>query len=220
MTANPTVHLTTDLSVADPTAIDWPTVQANAWIPFRVVNRRPVNPFSPTLVCRGRNRMRHWSERKCADGAVTCTVNGTRYVLLIENDRGWGLPGGGLKHGEGVRDGCSREVFEETGLPVDPDRWERVDRPRYMRDPRASNEAWNVTVVCHVWLGVLTELPALTSGSDAYEAAWAQADTYVDLVDDVAGRFGGVLQDAHRFLLADVLQAPVPDLAPKLLVAS
>jgi ADP-ribose pyrophosphatase YjhB (NUDIX family) len=197
------------LEVDDPTTIDWPRVQASAWIPFAVVGGRPVNPFAPTGVRRGRNRMRHWSERKCSDAKVTCTVNGKRYLLLIENDRGWGLPGGGLKRGETIREGCSRELREETGLRVAADEWQRIDRPRYMPDERGSDESWPVTVICHVDLGVRAELPPVKGEDDALRAAWVAADTYIEMRHDLAARFGGVVMAAHRFALADVLQPAV-----------
>jgi 8-oxo-dGTP diphosphatase len=34
----------------------------------------------------------------------------------------WTLPGGGIDHGEDPRDAVRREVFEETGLHVEPER--------------------------------------------------------------------------------------------------
>ncbi len=36
--------------------------------------------------------------------------------------RGWGLPGGGVDHGEHPRDALRREVYEESGLHVEPRR--------------------------------------------------------------------------------------------------
>lgn len=208
------------LEVDDPTTIDWPRVQAEAWIPFRVVNRRPVNPFAPTGVRRGRHRMRHWAERKCVDPAVTCTVDGKRYLLLVDpkDGRGWSLPGGGLKRGEHVRVGLSRELYEETGLPVRARRW-RLSLPRYMPDLRGSDESWPVSVVGHVDLGVLTVLPPVQGADDASRAAFVLADTFVDLTGDLAVRFDGVECPAHRFVIAEILQAPVDDAASGLLAA-
>jgi len=34
--------------------------------------------------------------------------------------RGWGLPGGGVDHGEHPRDALRREVYEESGLRAEP----------------------------------------------------------------------------------------------------
>jgi 8-oxo-dGTP pyrophosphatase MutT (NUDIX family) len=36
--------------------------------------------------------------------------------------QGWALPGGGLDHGEHPREALRREVYEETGLHVEPGR--------------------------------------------------------------------------------------------------
>src|SRR5689334_1316990 len=53
-------------------------------------------------------------------------VDGVDEVLLTRmssttriEDR-WTLPGGGIDHGEDPRDGLRREVYEETGLHVEP----------------------------------------------------------------------------------------------------
>ena len=45
-------------------------------------------------------------------------------VLLQRRDdnRMWGLPGGGVEPGESIRDAVIREVLEETGLDVEPRR--------------------------------------------------------------------------------------------------
>ncbi len=51
--------------------------------------------------------------------AVILTADG---VLLQRRDdnRMWGLPGGAVEPGETVHDAVVREVFEETGLHVEP----------------------------------------------------------------------------------------------------
>jgi 8-oxo-dGTP pyrophosphatase MutT (NUDIX family) len=42
-------------------------------------------------------------------------------LLQLRDDNGlWGLPGGGVEVGESVRDAIMREVWEETGLRVEP----------------------------------------------------------------------------------------------------
>ena len=43
-----------------------------------------------------------------------------RTVLLVLDPRSlrWELPGGGVEHGESVRQGLEREFFEETGLHI------------------------------------------------------------------------------------------------------
>lgn len=44
-------------------------------------------------------------------------------VLLVKgwfSNGHWGLPGGGLHHGEQVQQGAARELLEETGIVVEP----------------------------------------------------------------------------------------------------
>lgn len=44
-----------------------------------------------------------------------------RALVTRRRDNGrWEAPGGGLEHGETIEDGLRREVFEETGLKVEP----------------------------------------------------------------------------------------------------
>jgi len=64
-------------------------------------------------------------------------VNEDGLILLLRHTyrgkRPWGLPGGGLKHGESLEECLLREVHEETGMNVEilhmlsgaahPDRW-------------------------------------------------------------------------------------------------
>jgi 8-oxo-dGTP pyrophosphatase MutT (NUDIX family) len=49
-------------------------------------------------------------------------VNGDGRALIVQRrDNGrWEPPGGILEHGETIEDGLRREVYEETGLKIDP----------------------------------------------------------------------------------------------------
>jgi ADP-ribose pyrophosphatase YjhB (NUDIX family) len=49
------------------------------------------------------------------------------HVLLLKNERGWDLPGGHLRRGEGAVPALSREVFEETGLSIDVSQLKQIN---------------------------------------------------------------------------------------------
>jgi ADP-ribose pyrophosphatase YjhB (NUDIX family) len=57
-------------------------------------------------------------------GAVIALVRADRTLLLVEqrHSPGWALPGGLLHRGESAAAGVVREVAEEVGLELDPDR--------------------------------------------------------------------------------------------------
>jgi len=192
----------------DPTRIDWAQRQADALIPFKVTDGRPVNPCQSTGIRYGRNLLGHWGEQPCADAIVTAqTTDGRWHLLMVEraDGHGWAVPGGYLDQGEQPMDAALRELAEETGLilPAGTPRWER--RPRYVPDPRASDEAWMVTVPVRATLGRVAELPAVIGQDDARRAAWVPADTYYRLVEHLLDTYVGEVFAAHRQLLADVL---------------
>lgn len=64
----------------------------------------------------------------------------TRVVLVAEGqvlclqgwigDGKWGLPGGGVHHGEDVRAGAVREVFEETGVMLKPTQLQQLGKAK------------------------------------------------------------------------------------------
>ncbi|MEU9509932.1 NUDIX domain-containing protein [Micromonospora sp. NPDC048170] len=198
----------------DPTRIDWPTRQAAAAIPFEVVDGGPVNPCETTGIRYGRNRLGHWGETRCADAAVTVTdTTGARWIVMIERrDRyGWALPGGHIEAGETPAQAAARELREETDLIVTlTDPWVRTLPARYVPDPRCSDEAWMVTNLTTIDLGVYEpdHLPVLIPGDDAARARWIRADSYTGLAQHLATTTGGIVFPAHQQMLAELLGGP------------
>lgn len=192
----------------DPARIDWPARQAAAAIPFGVVGGHPVNPCEKTAVRYGRNEMGRWGETLMADALVTATCAGTRYLLMVERDDGygWAVPGGHVEPGETGTQAAVRELAEETGLTVTPHLC-RAMPPRYVPDPRASDEAWAVTIPAHIDLGggPTDGLPEVTGGDDARRAEWVPADSYGYLTDALEDRYAGKVFAAHVDMLRQFL---------------
>jgi len=193
----------------DPARIDWDVRLAAAAIPFEVTGGRPVNPCEKTAIRYGRNELGLWGENLMADALVTVTCAHYRYLLMVErgDGRGWAVPGGSVDPGETAMFAAVRELAEETGLALFGDEpfltleTFHVLAPRYVPDPRASDEAWAVTVPAYVDLGTRDTLPAVTGGDDARCAEWVRAGTYEDLVATLAGVYGGQVFAAHADML-------------------
>jgi len=193
----------------DPARINWYERRVRAAIPFKVVNGRPVNPREKTRVRRGRNEMGWWGENLMADALVTLTCGGSRYLLMVEraDGYGWAVPGGRVEERESALDAAVRELREETGLTV----YGKLCRelpPRYVEDPRASGEAWAVTVQVHVDYGDFGPrgpLPWVAGGDDALRAEWVPAGTYETLAGSLAALHGGKVFAAHVAMLRDYL---------------
>jgi ADP-ribose pyrophosphatase len=194
--------------VMDPAEIDWAERQARAAVPFKVANGRPVNPCESTGIRYGRNEFGHWGEALMADALVTVTLLGTRYLLMIErgDEHGWAVPGGHVEDGETGVVAASRELQEETALVALPADF-RVLPARYVPDPRASDEAWAVTVPCVAHHGRRARLPWVAGRDDARRAEWVPAETYAQLCDVLAGRYGGTVFAAHVPMLTEFLGA-------------
>jgi ADP-ribose pyrophosphatase YjhB (NUDIX family) len=200
-------------SEKDPTQIDWTTRRAHAAIAFDVVDGRPVNPFGPTGIRYGRNELGHWGEGLAADALVTATdQDGHRWIVMVEraDGRGWALPGGFVEPDEDTAAAVARELFEETGLPLGGCPGWHMSAPQYVSDPRASDEAWIVTVLgtINLDLGVGSSrehLPVVTGLSDATRAAWVNADSYDAMTLWLGSQFGGAVFPAHRDMLRNAL---------------
>lgn len=199
--------------VMDPAEIDWAPKQKLAAIPFKVINGRPVNPCASTGIEHGRNEFGHWGEALMADALVTVALPpwGDRYLLLVErgDGHGWAVPGGHVEPGETGMEAAVRELAEETGL--DARGWPitvfREMPPRYVPDPRASDEAWAVTVPVLIDLGTRDALPTVLGGDDAARAEWVPAETYAHLAGELAARHGGTVFAAHVPMLSQFLAA-------------
>ena len=191
---------------ADPACIDWRLRQGAAAIPFRVVSGRPVNPCAKTGIRHGRNELGRWGENLMADSLVTVTCAHYRYLLLIErgDGYGWAVPGGAAEPGETGVQAAVRELAEETGLAV-PDALCQPREPRYVPDPRASDEAWAVTIPVTIDLGRMQGVPFVTGADDARQAQWVRAGSYEDLTATLDQVYGGRVFAAHAAMLREFL---------------
>jgi ADP-ribose pyrophosphatase len=197
----------------DPTRIDWRERQLRAAIPFQVTGGRPVNPCEKTRVRHGRNQMGFWGENRMADALVTLTCGGDWRLLMVERADGNGLavPGGHIEPGETGLQAALRELAEETGLDAMSMTgvYMVVRPPRYVPDPRASDEAWAVTYPVHIDLGDYGQgpLPAVEGSDDAIRAGWIPATTYHDLTRAITDLYGpgGRVFPAHVPMLSDFL---------------
>jgi ADP-ribose pyrophosphatase len=189
----------------DPARIDWDTRQAAAAIPFEVIAGRPVNPCERTSIRHGRNEMGFWGEQLMADALVTVTCGHQRYLLMVErgDGYGWAVPGGHVEPGETGAQAARRELREETGLGG-AGLGEALP-PRYVPDPRASDEAWAVTVPVVVNFGRRGQLPPVAGGDDARRAEWVPAGTYGDLEASLSRCYGGRVFAAHVAMLSEFL---------------
>lgn len=191
----------------DPTLINWASRQREAWIPYEVRDGRPVNPYAPTGVERGRGELWHWGEGKAVDALVRAIMDDITWIVMIErgDDLGWALPGGKVDPGETPMQAAVRELAEETGLNLAGAAW-RIGAPRYVPDPRASDEAWMVTRLCTVNLGHVHKLPTVVGSDDASRAEWIRGDSFEHLVNDLDEHYDNPqVFAAHEDMLRDAL---------------
>jgi 8-oxo-dGTP pyrophosphatase MutT (NUDIX family) len=192
----------------DPTRIDWAARLATAAIPFVIIDGRPVSPGAPTGIRYGRNELGHWGEQLCADALVTSyDQDGGWWLVMVERSdgHGWALPGGYVDPADASPYWAAvRELREETGLIIRPGVEFQTLRPRLVPDPRASDEAWMVTVPTQFAFG--PSRPPVVGADDARQAAWVRATTYAELVEHLAAKHdGGTVFPSHRALLSELL---------------
>jgi 8-oxo-dGTP pyrophosphatase MutT (NUDIX family) len=153
--------------------------------------------------------MGFWGEQQMADALVTVTFGGgSPHLLMIErgDGYGWAVPGGHVEPGETGLEAAIRELAEETGLTVTSAACAAMP-PRYVPDPRSSDEAWAVTIPVHITvdLGEDSVLPDVTGGDDARRAEWIPASTYTQLAASLDGWYRGRVFAAHVAMLRDFL---------------
>jgi ADP-ribose pyrophosphatase len=193
----------------DPALIDWDARQAAAAIPFDVsIDGRPLSPFPPAPVARGRNRLGRWAENLMADSLVTAVYAGVRHVLLVQrgDGLGWAVPGGKVEPGETGLQAALRELAEETTLVITDPGLCKPWPARHVDDPRASDEAWAVTLAVRIDLGPVDTLPVVAGGDDAAAAAWIPARDYPQLEASLKlDHDGGRVFKAHVPMLRQLL---------------
>lgn len=194
--------------VIDPTEIDWKERNAHSLMGTFPVDGRPVNPWGPHLKY-GRGELGHWGEKDNADAVVFAICDDRRYLLLGERDdgHGWAFPGGGRDPGETALDNAVRELREETGLVIDPVKRAHqitVHTTRYVRDPRATREAWMVTTPVTIDLGKVVQLPTVAGADDLLRAEWFPCDT-VEQVHDRIAELGGKVFASHEQMLTNAI---------------
>lgn len=192
----------------DPSQINWSPRQTAAAIPFEVIDGRPVNPCEKTGIRYGRNELGHWGEQLAADAIVTADTETGRWLVMVERSdgHGWAIPGGYVEPGENPESAAVRELNEETCLDL-TSASRQVLSARYVPDPRASDEAWMVTVPVTFDLGHMphAELPAVLGADDAKRAVWVRAESYAALVSHLGAAYGGEVFRAHQAMLRDLL---------------
>ncbi len=131
---------------------------------------RPLNPRGRTGIA-GRGELGGWGANFAADPVVTRwnpykqvfqmvaikRVDGKRRMVKDrttglwapkDSKLEWAIPGGMVDLGEIISQTLARELQEETGVALDPDRARNLYKG-YVDDPRNTDHAWMETTVAH-----------------------------------------------------------------------
>jgi 8-oxo-dGTP diphosphatase len=120
-------------------------------------------------------------------------------ILVIRRGRepllgAWSLPGGALELGETTAEGVAREVFEETGLHVQPVAI-AATLDRIVRDDAGRVQFHYVLVE---WLCVTEEQSEQACGDDAAEARWVPRAQIFSEAYDLDATTLGVIESALK----------------------
>jgi bifunctional NMN adenylyltransferase/nudix hydrolase len=85
----------------------------------------------------------------------------------------WALPGGFVDQAETLAEACVRELYEETGLRLDPD---MSTQRRVFDAPERSLRGRTVTHVFRFELDQTASRPAVRGADDAEQASWVRRD--------------------------------------------
>jgi 8-oxo-dGTP pyrophosphatase MutT (NUDIX family) len=137
--------------------------------------------------------------------AIIVDDAGRILVTQRRDNAKWEPPGGVLELGESIVDGVRREVYEETGLHIEPERLTGV----YKNMPRG--------IVALVFRGHITGGTQAAATDETVRLAWLTPDEVTDRCDEAyAVRILDALTDAGTAIRAHdgvhLLDAPAPPL--------
>lgn len=104
-------------------------------------------------------------------GAYALVIHEAK-VLIVEENSGWFLPGGGLEDGESPVDALHREMLEETGYRIEAP--SKLTLVRQLTISRSDGTAYDKH--CHIFTALLAERPQ----HGHCELRWVSVDEAVE----------------------------------------
>lgn len=107
--------------------------------------------------------------------ALVVVRRGHRFLLTQERKYGstWSIPGGRVEHGEPLHAAAVREVYEETGVPVQLDGILRVE---HTVPPTADRDAYARVRVLYMGTPIDDTEPKTMADDESLGAAWFTLD--------------------------------------------